>query len=65
MTDRKFQGLVYGIDARIHTILRPSHPACSGTIIVFRSPQFKYAKWSYAVRREADKIDVQEIANEE
>ena len=48
--DRKYTGLVIGLDARIHVVAEPipaPGPATPRKIIV-RSPQFKGAEWQYA-----------------
>lgn len=47
--DRKYTGLVFGLDARIHVIARKS----SGHNVVVRSPQFQDAIWTYDVDEDA------------
>jgi len=50
--DRKYNGLVFGLDARIHVIVKP-FKSTSGVVfseIIVQSPQFKDAVWEYGYR---------------
>lgn len=63
--DRAYTGLVFGLSARIHVVVRdspgpnhntnanPSSSASSPEILV-RSPQFRDASWAYSYRAAAD-----------
>lgn len=54
--DRKYNGLVFGLDARIHVIVTPIN-ALTGVIlqeIVVTSPQFQNAVWEYGYRLDED-----------
>ena len=44
--DRKHTGLIFGLDARIHSIVQPGGD-CDVTV---RSPQFQDAVWTYQLR---------------
>ena len=49
--DRAYQGLVFGLDARIYTSVRASktrQPDSTSSRIVVRSPQFQNAHWVYS-----------------
>ncbi|KAI9837172.1 MAG: phosphomevalonate kinase [Sclerophora amabilis] len=50
--DRKYTGLVFGLDARIHTVVHhlPTRSGVSLSEIIVRSPQFKDAEWRYGYR---------------
>ena len=50
--DRAYTGLVFGLDARIHTIVEPilTKAGVSISEIVVTSPQFKEAIWEYGYR---------------
>jgi phosphomevalonate kinase len=55
--DRNFNGLVFGLDARIHVEIEPIRTKSGVTLseIIVRSPQFKGAAWEYGYRlTEAD-----------
>ncbi len=50
--DRAYTGLVFGLDARIHVVVRPI-PTSKGVIlseIEVTSPQFEDAIWQYGYR---------------
>lgn len=50
--DRKYEGLVVGLDARIHVQVQPM-PTSDGvelSEIIVRSPQFRNAEWRYGYR---------------
>lgn len=50
--DRKYNGLVFGLDARIHVSVKP-FKSLSGVVfseILVNSPQFKDAVWEYGYR---------------
>jgi len=53
--DRDYTGLVFGLDARIHTVVEPIKTKSGVTIsgIVVTSPQFREAIWEYGYRAEA------------
>ncbi|KAF2856126.1 Phosphomevalonate kinase [Plenodomus tracheiphilus IPT5] len=50
--DRAYTGLVFGLDARIHTVVEPIKTKSGVTIseIVVTSPQFREAIWEYGYR---------------
>lgn len=53
--DRKYQGLVFGLDARIHVHVRAGTKEGAlgeGTPVLVRSPQFVDAEWRYRCERE-------------
>lgn len=52
--DRDYTGLVFGLDARIHTVIEPIKTKSGVTIsqIVVTSPQFREAIWEYGYRAE-------------
>lgn len=55
--DREYTGLVFGLDARIHTVVEPLRTTAGVSIseIVVTSPQFQGAIWEYGYRsQEAD-----------
>ena len=50
--DREYTGLVFGLDARIHVLIKPL-PTSSGVTfseITVKSPQFQDAIWEYGYR---------------
>ena len=51
--DRAYTGLVFGLNARIHVVVRPIDTK-SGVVlneIVVNSPQFENAVWEYGYRQ--------------
>lgn len=50
--DRAFNGLVFGLDARIHVEIEPirTKSGVSLSEIMVRSPQFRDAAWEYGYR---------------
>lgn len=48
--DRKYTGLVFGLDARIHVAIDSACEGLTPSEILVRSPQFKDAEWRYAYR---------------
>lgn len=50
--DRNHTGLVFGLDARIHTVVEPIQIRAGVTIseIIVKSPQFLEAIWEYGYR---------------
>ena len=50
--DRDYTGLVFGLDARIHTVIEPLKTTAGVSIseIVVTSPQFQGAIWEYGYR---------------
>lgn len=54
--DRKYTGLVFGLDARIHTVVEPIPTKSGVTIseIVVKSPQFQGAIWEYGYRSSSE-----------
>jgi len=50
--DRNYSALVFGLDARIHTVVEPISTRAGVTIseILVRSPQFLEAIWEYGYR---------------
>lgn len=54
--DRNYTGLVFGLDARIHTVVEPIKTKSGVTIseIVVNSPQFREAIWEYGYRLQSD-----------
>jgi hypothetical protein len=50
--DRKYTALVFGLDARIHTVVKPISMRAGVTIseITVKSPQFNEAIWEYGYR---------------
>jgi phosphomevalonate kinase len=45
--DRAYTGLVFGLSARIHVVVRDGDTNSSPEIVV-QSPQFREASWAYA-----------------
>ncbi|KAI8941345.1 hypothetical protein NX059_002570 [Plenodomus lindquistii] len=54
--DRAYTGLVFGLDARIHTVVEPIKTKSGVSIsqIVVTSPQFQGAIWEYGYRSQAE-----------
>ena len=54
--DRKYTGLVFGLDARIHVHVQDlaTSPGLSLSEIIVRSPQFRDAEWRYGYRETED-----------
>ena len=54
--DRDYTGLVFGLDARIHTLVEPVKTRSGVTIngILVTSPQFRGAIWEYGYRLQDD-----------
>ena len=50
--DRKYTGLVYGLDARIYVHIKTlqTTPGLTLSEIIVKSPQFKDAEWRYGYR---------------
>lgn len=50
--DRKYNGLVFGLDARIHICVKPfaSSSGVAFSEITVKSPQFQHAVWEYGYR---------------
>lgn len=50
--DRKYNGLVFGLDARIHVCVKPVESSSGVTFseITVKSPQFQDAVWEYGYR---------------
>ena len=46
VVDRAYKGIVLGLSARIHVIIRGREENSTANVIV-RSPQFQGAKWEY------------------
>ena len=62
--DRAYQGLVFGLDARIHACVQV--PKISGTDpssrkIVVRSPQFQKAHWVYSYIASSDGVRIRQL----
>lgn len=59
--DRKYTGLVFGLSARIHVLVRPiaSTPGVEFSEITVESPQFKDAVWEYGYRMSSASSEVQ------
>lgn len=51
--DRKHTGLIFGLDARIHVLIRSSHAQQD---VVVESPQFHDAVWRYRMSADSQKI---------
>lgn len=51
--DRKYTGLVFALDARMHVLIQPlpTSPGVSLSEIIVRSPQFREAEWRYGYRQ--------------
>jgi len=55
--DRRYTGLVFGLDARIHVHVAPLTTSRGVALeeLIVRSPQFREARWEYGYRAvEAD-----------
>lgn len=54
--DREYTGLVFGLDARIHTVVEPIKTRAGVTIneILVTSPQFREAIWEYGYRSQSE-----------
>lgn len=54
--DRDYTGLVFGLDARIHTVVEPikTKPGVSISEIIVTSPQFREAIWEYGYRSQGE-----------
>ncbi|KAF1835502.1 phosphomevalonate kinase [Decorospora gaudefroyi] len=54
--DREYTGLVFGLDARIHTVVTPIKTRSGVTIneILVTSPQFREAIWEYGYRSQPE-----------
>ncbi|RAR04297.1 phosphomevalonate kinase [Stemphylium lycopersici] len=54
--DREYTGLVFGLDARIHTVVEPIKTRSGVTIngILVTSPQFREAIWEYGYRSQVE-----------
>ncbi|KAH6838941.1 phosphomevalonate kinase [Alternaria alternata] len=54
--DREYTGLVFGLDARIHTVVEPIKTRSGVTIneILVTSPQFREAIWEYGYRSQSE-----------
>ena len=54
--DRKYTGLVFGLNARIHVHVQDltTGPGLSLSEIIVRSPQFRDAEWRYGYRETED-----------
>lgn len=54
--DRAYTGLVFGLDARIHTVIEPIETRAGVTIseIIVKSPQFLEAIWEYGYRLQGE-----------
>jgi len=59
--DRKYTGLVFGLSARIHVLVRPLTitPGVTFSEITIQSPQFKDAVWEYGYRMSSASSEVQ------
>lgn len=57
--DRKYTGLVFGLSARIHVVVRRNEE----DLVVVRSPQFKEAEWRYKVTdlKNGAAVDVEQM----
>ncbi|KAH8731045.1 ribosomal protein S5 domain 2-type protein [Phaeosphaeriaceae sp. PMI808] len=58
--DRAYTGLVFGLDARIHTVVEPVHTRAGVSIseIIVTSPQFKEAIWEYGYRSQGQNAGI-------
>lgn len=59
--DRAYQGLVFGLDARIHVCVQAttnSERDSSSREIVVRSPQFEKAHWVYSYVAAKDGVQI-------
>lgn len=54
--DRKYQGLVFGLDARIHVHVRAGTltDGLEDGFVVVKSPQFMDARWRYKCEQEKE-----------
>lgn len=54
--DRRYTGLVFGLDARIHVHVQKleTSPGLSLSEVIVRSPQFRDAEWRYGYRETED-----------
>lgn len=54
--DRAYTGLIFSLDARIHTVIEPFPSKTGVTIseIVVTSPQFTEAIWEYGYRSQGE-----------
>ncbi|KAH7095649.1 ribosomal protein S5 domain 2-type protein [Paraphoma chrysanthemicola] len=54
--DRAYTGLVFGLDARIHTVIEPIQTRAGVSIseIIVKSPQFLEAIWEYGYRLQGE-----------
>ena len=54
--DRDYSGLVFGLDARIHTVVEPikTKDGVSISEILVTSPQFHEAIWEYGYRLQGE-----------
>lgn len=54
--DRAYTGLVFGLDARIHTVVEPIQTKSGVSIseIIVKSPQFQGAIWEYGYRSKGE-----------
>lgn len=54
--DRDYTGLVFGLDARIHTVVEPIKTRAGVSIseIIVTSPQFREAIWEYGYRLQGE-----------
>ena len=63
--DRKYTGLVFGLNARIHVTVHPTlkciEPGNGAGKIFVRSPQFKGAEWAYGFTPANGNVDVQQL----
>ncbi|KAI9772450.1 MAG: phosphomevalonate kinase [Geoglossum simile] len=60
--DRRYSGLVFALDARIHVYATPLDTATARSEIVVRSPQFQDAEWRYSYRlTEGDGVAVTQL----
>lgn len=57
--DRKYTGLVFGLSARIHVVVKRNDEE----LVIVRSPQFKDAEWRYKVTDPTDgkAVDVKQL----
>ena len=65
--DRKYTGLVLGLDARIHVRIeewkepRSEIDEAPTTKVLVQSPQFRDAKWLYSISAASDLVLVKQI----
>lgn len=50
--DRQYTGLVFGLNARIHVVIKPVRTSSGVSLseIIVNSPQFLGARWEYGYR---------------